>query len=60
VSPAPAVHCPDCTADVDHCHAVWIRHADGHEECLAVECRVGAHAHLFVIACTEVGPGCCD
>lgn len=51
--------CTDCADDLDHCHAAWIRHADGHQECLAIECRVGADAHLFVLACVEVDPGCC-
>jgi hypothetical protein len=56
---ADLADCVDCTDDSEHCHAVWIRHGDGHQECLAVECRIGAAAHLFVIACVDVDPGCC-
>lgn len=51
--------CTDCAQDTDHCHAVWLRHRDGHEECLAVECRTDAGGHVFVLACAEVDPGCC-
>lgn len=51
--------CVDCEDDTEHCHAVWLRHRDGHEECLAVECRTGADTHLFVLACVDVDPGCC-
>ena len=59
MSPADLLDCVDCPDESEHCHAVWIRHADGHEECLAIECHVGGDAHLFVIACVEVDPGCC-
>jgi hypothetical protein len=53
------VSCIDCTDEIDHCHAVWIRHADGHEECLAIECRAGADAHLLVVTCFDIDHDCC-
>ena len=59
MSPAPAVDCDDCRDEIDHCHAVWVRHRDGHEECLAVDCRVGGETHVYVVACVDVDPGCC-
>jgi hypothetical protein len=59
VSASDVRECVECTDDTEHCHAVWIRHADGHEECLAVECRTGSDAHVLIIACVEVDPGCC-
>ena len=54
-----AATCADCVDDVDHCHDVWVRHTDGHEECLAVGCRFGDDAHLLVVACVDVDPRCC-
>lgn len=51
--------CRDCVDDVEHCHAVWIRHLDGHEECLAVDCRLGDDAHVLILTCTDVDPACC-
>ena len=51
--------CVDCASDAEHCHAVWVRHPDGHGECLAVRCRVGEDAHLYVITCVEVDDACC-
>lgn len=51
--------CVDCDDDTEHCHAVWLRHRDGREECLAVECRTGSDTHVFVLACVEVDEGCC-
>ena len=51
--------CSDCRDEIEHCHAVWVRHRDGHEECLGLECRSRAHAHVLVVVCTEVDPACC-
>ena len=51
--------CHDCTDDSEHCHWAWVRHPDGHGECLALECRFGADAHVVVITCVDVHDGCC-
>jgi hypothetical protein len=54
-----ATSCPDCAAGLDHCHAVWIGHADGHEECIEVTCRHGADVHHHLVMCIEVDRRCC-
>ena len=50
--------CPDCRDELDHCHAVWLVHDDGHEECIVAACDVGGDAHVLVVACREVDPAC--
>jgi hypothetical protein len=51
--------CPDCRDELAHCHAAWLNHVDGHEECLAVSCRLGPDAHLVILRCREVDAACC-
>jgi hypothetical protein len=59
VSEQPAGDCLDCSDDSEHCHWAWVRHPDGHGECLALECRFGPDAHVVVISCVDVEHGCC-
>lgn len=47
-------------SDAEHCHWAWVRHPDGHGECLALECRFGPESHVAVIACIDVDHGCCS
>ena len=59
MSELPVSDCLDCIDDAEHCHWAWVRHPDGHGECLALECRFGPEAHVVVIACVDVDHGCC-
>jgi hypothetical protein len=59
LSSAPATDCIDCTDELDHCHWAWVRHPDGHGECLALECRLGPEAHVVIVACVDVDDRCC-
>lgn len=51
--------CRDCHDEVDHCHAVWVRHVDGHEECLVLACQFDGDAHDIVVHCHDVDAACC-
>ena len=51
--------CVECTDDLAHCHAAWVRHPDGHEECLVLTCRLGPESHAIVVVCDELDPVCC-
>ena len=52
--------CADCGDDeLVHCHAAWVRHADGHEECLVISCRSGPDAHELLVLCRDVDADCC-
>ncbi len=55
-----SARCVDCERGLDHCHAVWIRHLDGHEECVVASCHLADDAHVFIVSCTDVDPGCCS
>ena len=44
----------------EHCHDTLIRHVSGHIECADPGCRTGRMAHVLVVACTELEPGCCE
>ncbi len=51
--------CVDCTGETEHCHWAWVRHPDGHGECLALECRFGPDAHVIIVACADVHDDAC-
>lgn len=51
--------CLDCRRELAHCHATWVRHRDGHEECLVLSCDLDGDAHVIVVSCTELDPTCC-
>ena len=51
--------CLDCGDDTDHCHAAWVRHPDGHEECLVLTCSLGPESHAVIVLCGDVDVACC-
>jgi hypothetical protein len=55
-----SIPCPDCTAELDHCHGSLVVHLDAAVECTEPGCvdldRV-RHA-LAVLACEEVDGAC--
>jgi hypothetical protein len=51
--------CVGCVDDTEHCHAAWVRHPDGHEECLVVTCTLGPESHAVLVLCGEVDLACC-
>ena len=51
--------CVECRDDLAHCHAAWIRHPDGHEECLVLSCQLGPDSHEIIVLCHEVDADCC-
>jgi hypothetical protein len=55
----PGGDCLDCGEGTEHCHAAWIRHPDGHEECLVVTCSLGSESHAVMVLCGEVDVACC-
>ncbi len=55
------MRCTDCTDELEHCHGVLVRHADGHRECVAdPRCAAGEPAHGWAVPCAEVGCPCGD
>jgi hypothetical protein len=51
--------CLDCDDELEHCHGVLVRHADGRRECVEHAACDGAEpAHGWAVACTEVGCRC--
>jgi hypothetical protein len=51
--------CIDCDDELQHCHGVLVRHADGRRECLELPACDGAeHGHGWAVACTELGCPC--
>ena len=53
--------CSDCDTDLDHCHDLLIRHADGTIECTAEgDCTMRIEVHTWVLPCVAVFPEeCC-
>lgn len=51
--------CVECDGELDHCHAAWVLHPDGHEECLVLSCHLGPESHAVLVVCGDVDPGCC-
>jgi hypothetical protein len=53
------VTCPDCAAQLEHCHATSVEHADGVTECLADEpCQLPHHLHRWPVACADLPAPC--
>ena len=50
--------CAPCELDLEHCHADLVVHDDGSTTCLE-GCGGARTVHDLVVACTEVGMGCC-
>ena len=51
--------CIDCHDELEHCHGVLVRHADGRRACLEGPGCVGAEpTHGWAVACSEVGCPC--
>jgi hypothetical protein len=54
----PAPGCTTCELGLAHCHAPVVEHHDGTFECLD-GCPGPRAVHDVVVACVEVGLGCC-
>jgi len=53
------MHCPSCTARLDHCHGTLVTHSDGYSECTDPRCPDLAQVrHTLVIDCEIVQGGC--
>ena len=50
--------CPSCEVGLEHCHGDLVEHDDGTTTCLD-GCGGPRTVHDVVVACTEVGMGCC-
>ena len=50
--------CASCELDLEHCHADLVEHDDGTTTCLD-GCGGPRAVHDTVVACGEVGMGCC-
>ena len=55
---ATAIACAACQLDLEHCHADLVVHDDGTTTCLD-GCGGARTVHDLVVACGEVGMGCC-
>ena len=52
-------HCHDCHRGLEHCHGTLVLHADHTAECdEQARCGAAEDAHLWWVACTELGCGC--
>ena len=51
--------CLSCDLDLEHCHAPLVAHDDGELSCLEA-CGGPRAVHDVVLACAEVGLGCCE
>ncbi|GAA5156910.1 MULTISPECIES: hypothetical protein [Amycolatopsis] len=53
------MECPNCVADLDHCHGTLIVHTDEVVECSEPGCRdFDRVRHTFVVTCEEVDGDC--
>ena len=50
--------CIDCTDDLEHCHAVLVRHANGVLECVDDECTIAVHVHTTMVDCADLATPC--
>jgi hypothetical protein len=54
-----ARHCGACAADLAHCHATLVVHADGVLACQEVDvCGAQPNLHDWWISCTELASPC--
>jgi hypothetical protein len=51
--------CASCELGLEHCHGDLVVHDDGHTSCLD-GCGGPRTVHDVVVACAEVGMGCCE
>lgn len=50
--------CPECAADLDHCHGALIEHRDALAECTDPVCiSLAGERHRLVVSCAELD-GC--
>lgn len=51
--------CGPCVAELAHCHATLVLHADGALDCPELEaCGAQPDVHLWWISCTELASPC--
>jgi hypothetical protein len=53
--------CTDCDDELEHCHGVLVRHADGRRECLdPPACDAVEPAHGWAVPCADLGCPCAE
>lgn len=57
--PQDQTNCPECAAELDHCHGTLIIHTEGTAECTDSECTVTLSCrHGLVVDCSSLQPAC--
>jgi hypothetical protein len=50
--------CPECRAELEHCHEASIEHGDGLTECVDPSCTLAHSLHTWQLSCSVFDPPC--